>query len=74
MIYVFHTLSIEAAIITKKPKNKPMKIKKQYSIDEQLAIAVDVEAAQKQVSASSIIQKAVSLYFGTNKKDLKKPA
>ena len=51
-----------------------MKIKKQYSIDSKLAIAVDVEAAQKQVSASSIIQKAVSLYLDINPKDLKKSA
>ena len=41
---------------------------KQYTVDTEIAIAVDVEAAKKQVTSSSIVEKAVCAYLKLEQK------
>ena len=49
---------------------KIKKVKKQYSVDSELAIAVDVTAAKNQVTASSVVENAVRQYLKSELKSL----
>ena len=40
-----------------------MKTKKTYSLEKQIAIDVDMEAAKRQVSSSSIVQEAIKKFL-----------
>ena len=51
-----------------------MKVKKQYSVDAKIAIAIDVTAAKKQVTSSSIVEKAVCAYLDLDQKKIKQLA
>ncbi|MDJ0578161.1 MAG: hypothetical protein QNJ65_23770 [Xenococcaceae cyanobacterium MO_234.B1] len=65
MIDIVITLPIEVIIISGSPK-KPisaMKTKKTYSIEKQIAIQIDLEAARQQVSSSSIVETAVKHFL-----------
>jgi hypothetical protein len=69
---VFITLMIISAIIKKKQilAMKIKKAKKQYALDPKLAIAIDVAAAKKQVSSSSIVEEAVYKYLKIDSNNL----
>ena len=53
---------------------KSKKVKKQYSVDPEIAIAVDVKAARDQVFASSIVEKALYSYLKLEPKETIEPA
>lgn len=51
-----------------------MKIKKTYSIEQSLAIKVDIKAAKDQVFSSSIVEKALMDFFKSKVNSQKKTA
>lgn len=53
---------------------KIKKVKKQYSVNSDIAIAVDVTAAKNQVTASSIVENAIRQYLKTELKNMGQPA
>lgn len=51
-----------------------MKIRKCYQLSSDVAVAVKVEAAKKQLTASEVIENAVCVYLDLDKKKLRQPA
>lgn len=59
------------ASIIKQTRGKMSKVKKQFVLDREIARAVDIEAAQKQIPKSFVVESALIKHFSKKEKKSK---